>query len=961
VRFEILGPLRVRDNGVTVDIGGPRQQRVLACMLASYPNAISVDRLVDEVWGDEAPQTATHVIRTYVSNLRKVLDGRIGSDGTRYRFAPTDDEMDVAEARASLDGARAAGAARDSAGLEALQAATRLWRGRPFGDLADESPLLRAAAVELEDLRVQVEEERFEAALAAGRHDAVIPEIEQLCRAHPYRERLHGHLMVALYRAGRQVEALRAYAALRSRLVEDLGIDPSPDLQDLEQRILLQDGSLALEPPHVLPAPVSSFVGRGFEVGEVAKLIDAHRLVTLTGPGGVGKTRLATEVGRARLGNFAGGVWWIDLSTAHAGGEVLGRVARVVGIAGQPDLELGDALANFVAGHPTLLVLDNCEHLLPGVGEIVVDLLERSAGLRVLCTSRAALGVLGEVRWTVPPLSLPEGDQPRGVSDAERLFVTRAEELGASIDLADPAVAVAVERLCGDLDGLPLAIELAAGRATVLSPRRLVDELAVHLSVLDSEAPGLPERHRTLDAAIEWSYHLLTPGQQVLFDRLGGFAATFDVDAATAVAGFDPLTPEEVMGDFEALAGMSMLHRVGNGRSGARYRLLDTMRRYAQDRLTGRADTDVVAARHARHHLGVVERAGTTRLTRQFADWVEVIDAFRDDLGAAVAWALDHQPDLALRAAPGLWEYWFRRGDPAPAYAFGLRVLDAVPDPDRRLEAAARLCAGFGGIFAGDVERATTGIDRAIGLVEDDEDWRGLVWALLGRGQNATMVGDLATTAQMGERIVEICDRRGEKLARAYGVALLGEAESLGDGDLDLARSYMDEAVDGFRELRDTASLNIFGLGIAASIAALQGDYGAAEDYATEATTLPGPGWSATAFIILGGWVLHPLGELDRAERVVCRGIELAHQKSMEPWVRNGLLFLSRIAATRGDWERSARLIGACRPQPPFGRHPRWWTHESAAREALGEEAYTRLVEQATACSLDEVVDWVTQ
>jgi predicted ATPase/DNA-binding SARP family transcriptional activator len=961
VRFEILGPLRVRNDGTIVDIGGPRQQRVLACLLASYPDAISVDRLIDEVWGDEPPQTAMHVIRTYVSNLRKVMGDRIASDGTRYRFEPADDEIDAVEARAALDGARAGGSGRNPVAQEALYAAGQLWRGPGFGDLADDSPLLRSAAADLEELMLQIQEERIAASLAAGRHDAVISDAERLCRVHPYRERLHGHLMVALYRAGRQVEALRTYTALRSRLAEDLGIDPSPQLQDLEERILLQDGSLALEPPHVLPTPVSSFVGRGYEVAEVAKLVDTHRLVTLTGPGGVGKTRLANEASRTRLRTLAGGVWWIDLHTTDDAEDVLERIARVLTIAEQRGVALLDAIANFVAGRPTLFVLDNCERLLPEVGEIVNGLLERAADLQVLCTSRTALGVVGEVRWTVPPLSLPANDQPRGVSDAERLFAIRASELGAPVDLADPGVAGAVERLCRDLDGLPLAIELAAARTTVLSPRRIVEELEAHLGVLESTAPGLPDRHRTINATIDWSHRLLTRPQQTLFDRLGCFAATFDIDAATAVAGFEPLTQREVVPAFDALAAASMLHRVGNGWNGLRYRLLDTMRRYAQDRLDERAEAGVVAYRHARHHLELLERAGAARLTREFANWVEVIDASRDDLGVAVAWGLDNQPDLALRAAPGLWEYWFRRGDPAPAYDFGIRVLEAVPNPDPGLEAAARLCAGFGGIFAGDVERATSGIDRAIELVENGEDWRGLVWALSARGQNATMVGDLPTAAQMGARIVGIADRRNEALVRAYGVALLGEAEFFGDGDLGRARQYMEEAVAGFRELRDSASLNIFGLGITASIAALQKDYVAAEEFATEATALPGPGWSATAFIILGGWVLHPRGDLDRAERVLRRGIDLAQQMSMEPWVRNGLLFLSRVASTRGDWERAARLIGACHPQPPFGMHPRWWTHEPAVRTALGDKTYTRLVEQAKALPLDEIVDSLDQ
>jgi predicted ATPase/DNA-binding SARP family transcriptional activator len=961
VRFELLGPLRVHDNGATIEIGGPRQQRVLACLLASHPDAITVDRLVDEVWGDRPPKTARHVLRTYVSNLRKVLGNRIISTGNRYRLDLHGDEVDALEAKLALEAARGRRTDEALVVMETLESAVKLWRGRPFGDLADDSPQLKFAAVDLEEVRLAVEEELMELELEAGRHEAVILRVEHLIREHPYRERLHAHRMLALYRAGRQAEALRAYAEARSRLVEDLGIEPSPELRDLEERILLQDAGLALVPPHVLPAPVSSFVGRRYELGEVAKLVEAHRLVTLTGPGGVGKTRLAIEAARAVLGDHPGGVWWVDLSTTAASGDVLDRIGRVVGVGGSPGVRMIDALANFVDGRSTLMVVDNCEHLLPGVGAVVVDLLERAAELRVLCTSRAALAVLGEIRWVVPPMSLPIADEPRGVSDAERLFITRAESLGVRIDRDDPEIARAVGGICRGLDGLPLAIELAAARTTVFALPRLRDELATHLGILESTAPGLPHRHRTLGAAIEWSHRLLTPQQQALFARLSGFASGFDVDAGVAIAGFDPLEPDHVIPAFDALVTASMIHRVGDGVDATRYRLLDTVRRYATQRLSDRGEVDRVATRHAEYHLELIERAGETRLTERFADWAEVIDAVADDVVAAVAWALDHRPGLALRAAPGLGEYWFRRGDPAPAYGYGVAVLEAVPDASPRLEAAARLCAGFGAVFADDLERATKGIDRAIELVEGDEDWRLLVWALLARGQSAAMIGDLATMNDAGRRIVDICDRRGEKLARAYGLALLGEAEFFADGDLSQARAYMDEAVAGFRELRDFASLNIFGLGIAASIAALQQDYESAEKLATEATTLPGPGWTATAYIILVGWVLHPHGELERAERVVLRGIELAHQMSMGPWVRNGLLFLSRISASRGEWERAAQLIGASRPQPPFGLHPRWWTHEPEVRSALGEVTFTRLVERAAARPLDEIVAWLTQ
>jgi tetratricopeptide (TPR) repeat protein len=355
-------------------------------------------------------------------------------------------------------------------------------------------------------------------------------------------------------------------------------------------------------------------------------------------------------------------------------------------------------------------------------------------------------------------------------------------------------------------------------------------------------------------------------------------------------------------------------------------------------------------------------RAGGSRLTPEFADWAERIQAARADIMAALDWSLEHEPRAdTLRAGAGLLEYWFRRGDPAPAYAYGIRMLDGAEAAPAGLRAAAQLCAGFGGIFAGDIPRATQGIDSAIVLLEQEDDWRSLCWALLGRGQNAIVLGDFATAGTMGRRILDLCSEHDAHLPRAYGLALLAENEFFSEGDLAVARSYVDEAIDGFRRLRDPASLNVFGLGIAASIAATQGDYAGAEQYAEEATTLPGPGWAATAYIILGGWVLHPRGDIDRAKRVLIRGVGMAHEMSMEPWVRNGLLFLAGVAADQHQWERAAHLFGACRPQPPWGLHPRWWTAEPIVRDAIGADRYARIIERAAHDPLDEVVTWVLE
>jgi hypothetical protein len=436
--------------------------------------------------------------------------------------------------------------------------------------------------------------------------------------------------------------------------------------------------------------------------------------------------------------------------------------------------------------------------------------------------------------------------------------------------------------------------------------------------------------------------------------RLSVFRAPFGLDAALAIA-TGRRGPPRGVDVVDALVESSMLVVVpAEGRS-VRYRLLDTVRAFAGERLEVSGEDEDARLHHAEYHLDLVGEAGWSRLTPEFADWVPRLEAAGADVTAAVEWAWSHLPHARVgAAAPGLFEYWFRRGSPAPALDFGRRLLSGSDRLPPRLEAAGRLCAGFGAAFAGDVETATTGLDIAIDVLRDDPDWRSLVWALLGRGQNATVLGDLSTARRMGEEILRVCDEHDAPLPRAYGLALLGEAEFLGGGDLVAARAHTEAAIPGLRTLRDPAALNLFGLGIAAATCAALGDLDAAERYAVEATALPGPGWRATAFIILGGWVLHARGERDRARAAVVRGVVLAHRMSLEPWARHGLLMLARLAADEERWEEAARLFGAAHPQPPWGLDPRWWAPEQRVREALGPERHEALTSVGAATPLGE-------
>jgi len=956
MRFEILGPLRAVDGDAEVDLGGPRQQRVLAVLLAVAPEAVSVDRLIDEVWGEEPPGTATHVVRTYVSNLRKTLGDRIVSNGQHYRINLNDDSIDAVEFSRALDDARTLFPADPVRVAGLLRDSSLLWRGRPFDQLSDDAPLLERTAVALNEERIQSTELLMDAELALGHHERVTPELEALALEYPLRERLHGTLMVALYRSGRQAEALRVGWRLRNTLVDELGIEPSAETRALEDRILVQDSRLDVSPPTNLPAFVSSFVGRGRERAEVSKLVDVERLVTLVGVGGVGKTRLAREVAHGLLDRYPGGVWWVDLAALAPGGNVAAKMSDVLGLADQPGVDSAALLGRYLGRRKSLLVLDNCEHVVDDVARLATEVLQAAGGLTVLATSRRALHAAGEVRYVVPPMSLPVG--VLGASDAERLFVERSTRVDREFTVTE-AFQSDIAEICLVLEGLPLAIEMAAVHVNALSPSDILRRPVENFDLLNRDASA-PDRHRNLAATIAWSYGLLTPGQQVLFDRLSVFVGPFDLPAASVVAGWNPLPAGDVVVELGALVDASMVTAERTSDGSTRYRLLDTLRTYGRNRLAQRKESESVALRHSRHFLETVRASADAWLTPDHPATVATIAAANDDLLSALDWSLDHQPrTVTLAAAPGLCSYWFWRGDPATAYRYGVRMLESAEDAPLSTQAAAHLCVAFGAQLIGDFAGAVSSSATAIQMLQRSGDWKLLLWAYNGQGQGGVFMGTPDLTERMGRQILDLCDAHDARLPRAYGLALLGEAQFFGDGDFDAARLSLDEAIPLFRELGDEAGLNMFALGILASVSALQLDFETAERAAVEASALGGPGWSATALIVLGSFVLLPSGDVERAEMVLKEGIARVHERSMEPWVRTALLALGRLAAGRQQWEAAARLFGGCRPHlPPWAQHRRWWNLEPVVRATLGDDRYREITMRAENEPLDDLVVW---
>jgi DNA-binding SARP family transcriptional activator len=542
VEFRILGPLEVLRSGRPMRFGGPRERALLAILLIHAGEVVSADRLIDGLWGGTPPANPANALQVVVSRVRRALaDEHLVTRRPGYLLAvdPDEDELDTRTFGRLVQEAQQTAPEHASRRSTLLAQALGLWCGPALADFAFED-FARPEVARLEEARMRAVEMRTDAQLALGRHAELVQELAALVAGHGLRERLRCQLMLALYRSGRQGEALRVFQQGRRLLAEELGVDPGPELRDLHQRILLQAPDLDAAPPagpdgaaprDNLPAPVTSFVGRDAELLEAKRLLAGSRLLTLTGPGGSGKTRLALETAGALLESFPDGVRLVRLEALSDPAEVPRSLAAGVGlgeggslgVSGESPRPLVDRLVDYLRGKELLIVVDNCEHLIEPCARVVGRVLRSAPGVRFLATSRERLAVDGEALLSVPPLGLPSAGERSlerlGRSEAVRLFVERAAAVRTAFVLDDES-GPAVGRICRRLDGTPLALELAAAQVRILSPAQIAARLDDRLGLPGPGGRGALPRHRTLQAAVEWSYGLLTGPERELFARL---------------------------------------------------------------------------------------------------------------------------------------------------------------------------------------------------------------------------------------------------------------------------------------------------------------------------------------------------------------------------------------------------------------------------------------------------------
>jgi predicted ATPase/DNA-binding SARP family transcriptional activator len=947
--FRVLGPLEViDDDGADVAVVGSKERVILAALLLQPGEVVSSDRLIEILWADELPANPENALQARVSALRRSLGkaGVVITQSPGYRLAVERDEVDAARFEQLLAAARGEADRGSPTAEAAYRDALTLWRGPPYVEFTYQD-FAQAEIARLEELRVAALEGWVQSMLDSGHHHEAVGELERLVVDHPLRERFWGQLMLARYRSGRQADALRAFREASRILGEELGIDPSPELRRLEEAILLQDQSLEAPPRHLgngeshLPARLASLVGRDDDAAGLVSLLGEHRLITLTGPGGVGKTSLALAGAEAWAPRCREGAWLVELASATHGdvAPVLARALRL-NTADRPTL---DALADALRHRELLIVLDNCEHVIDEAAEAVVAILSHGAGIRVIATSREPLGVPGEILWPTRPLTVPAeavDDAPTvGGFDAVRLFVDRARAVDPSFTL-DAGNAAAVADICRRLDGLPLAIELAAARVRAMAVHEIASRLDDRFRLLTSPTRTLLPRQQTLEAAIAWSHDLLTAPQQQLFRRLSVFAGGWTITAVEAVAPglddpFDLLT---------ALVDRSLV-TIDRTDTGARYGMLETIRAFAARELAASGEESDAALGHARWFLSLAQ-AAQWRGPEQ-SRWVDRLGREHDNLRVAIEHALGHgDSDTALGVAAAMaWPWFFGNREEGrsvldrvlaattghsgtrrvaalhgralldlfdaapPGVAAGeesLRLADTLDDPS--LAAYSRVFAALEGVTGAPADRSLLLLDEALDAFADLGDEWGLGLARFQRMEVLAHRGDLHGAVAEGETALQWFRDTGDPWAVSATLAHLGRYGRL-TGRTEAAAAASEEAAALAREQGLIHTLQ-FVLTDQGALHAAAGDHGEARRILAEALELAEAVGNPIGAAMIAAALAESFlatGDLDEAARLHGDAHDRFGAIDLDVGRAHALAGLGRVAEARSDWEEALR------------------------------------------------------
>jgi predicted ATPase/DNA-binding SARP family transcriptional activator len=911
MEIRVLGPVELAVDGQVRSLPGGGERELVALLALSAGRVVPVPALVDALWGEALPANPGNALQVRVSKLRRAL-AAAGGPGelvvTRppgYLLDVDRDHVDALWFADQVTAARAEVAADPGVAARRYQAALAVWRGPALAEFAG-ATWAGPEALRLSELQLAAREELIDLELAAGRHTEVLDELEQLTTAHPLRERLHGRLMLALYRAGRQADALAAYQRARTVLDAELGLEPSAELRSLQEAILQQrpdlagparaatapapDASATPVRPR-LPARLTSFLGRGADLQRVGELLRTARLLTVTGPGGVGKTSLALEAARAATDHFGDGVGFVRLAGVTDPNQVSSAVLAALGIRDVATATAEDQLLGTLRDRAVLLLLDNCEHLADACAMLAEHLLESCPDVRLLATSREPLAARGEVQYAIDPLPVPPEAADAAAltgSAAAELFLDRARAARPDFAVRNQADAAAVADICRHLDGMPLALELAAARVAALPVAELAARMGDRFTLLTTGPRTAETRQRTLRATVDWSYQLLSDPERVLLRRLSVFRGSWTLEGMQAVVGWQPLDPPGAVDLLGRLVDRSLVvvdRAAADRASGPRYHLLETIRQYAAERLAEAGETDVAARAHVGYLTALAEQAEVDLRGDGQARWLPRLATERNDIDAALAWCTAHateEPDAGLRLVAPLGWYWYFATDPDG----GRRVaamLAAAPggSPEARARALQALAVaarpGACIVHPNPACAAAAGQSRKL-------------FAELGEAFRAALSDTLLAVESIGSdgpaeafTVLAEAEREFTRDADAWCAALADFVRlelHAGTGDLDAATAVGHRALLTFRALGDQWGVSAiqFHLGMALHRAGRLEQALEMYDGALASVRDVGPANTVQYALAGAGHVMLLLGDADRAGQLFAESHAVARQ-----------------------------------------------------------------------------------
>jgi predicted ATPase/DNA-binding SARP family transcriptional activator len=967
VEIRVLGPLEMVGPRGPVVLHGYVQRTLLARLGVRPGETVSRGALIDALWSDAAPAKALRTLRSHVAHLRREmrdagLPGLIATRDPGYALLVPAEAVDAVRFEILAARGRDALAAADApAAAESLRAALGLWRGEALADCRSHD-WMGAEITRLGELRLAATEDVIGAELALGKHAAAVGELESLIVRYLFRERLWELLMLALYRAGRQADALAAFQRARTALVDELGVEPGRQLRRLEAAILAADPALELPTGHRstvltsaaaggaasagashvagaasgeagnLPVEVTSFVGREQEINAVKQAVSGARLVTLTGVGGVGKTRLAVRVAADLRPAFPHGVWLVELAGLQDPTLIAHTFAATLRIHDQTGREPLAVLADYLRDRQALVVLDNCEHLLDTCAPLVEALLHAAAGLRILATSRQTLATAGEHVVSVPSLPVPDVDQPLPPeayrrSAAMALFAERAAASIPEGFAVTPQNQGQVVRICHRLDGIPLAIELAAVRLRTLSPHQLLSRLDDRFRLLSRGRRSALARQQTLRATIDWSFELCTPKEQTLWARLSVFAGSFDLSAAEAVCAGDGIAPEDIIDLVDGLVDKSVLAREEHP-SGLRFRLLETIRQYGRDQLRGLNQDATLRRQHRDWYLHLAEQGETDWFGPHQLEWSTRLQLEHANLRAALDYCLttpgESQPGLRLAAA--LYFYW---------------------------------------VACGGLPEGRHWLDQALKL--DVEPTRQRAKALWVCGRIANVQGDTAASVTLLQQCQTLARHLGDDTALACATHMLGAATLFRDNPA-YAAELLEEALARYRD-RDEVNSMVVMAQLQLSIAnTFQGNTDKATALSQTARAIcatHGEQWTLSYALYTLAFAEWASGEAELATEHAEECLRIKRIFHDILGIGMAVDLLAWIATDQGESERAAVLLGAAQTTwhavgvPWFGSQ-NWRTpHEESqawARHILGDQTFEAAFRRGTELTLNQTI-----